>query len=110
MVGNADLAHVMHRRGVHYKLNFLLRQAYLTGDALAELAHMNDVHSGLIVLILGRAAQAPDDLNPRVVKLPGALPHLLLKLSGLIEQSEVRLHPGKNNVRAYRLGYVIDAA
>lgn len=62
-IGNADLAHIMHRRGMQQLFSPRLAEAGRAGQYLGIVAHTNDVQPRFVVLVLGSQAQTLDDLQ-----------------------------------------------
>jgi len=67
-------------RALAQHLAALLGQAHGLGKQGADFTHADDVPSGLVVLVLRRAAQALHDLAAGGLKLRSALMHQLLQV------------------------------
>ena len=108
VVADADLADVVHGRGVEQEVHVLLVHAHRLAEQAAVVGDADDVHARLVVAELAGAAQALDDLQPGVAQLRRALAHHPLQLAILVVQRQVRFHAGLHDRRADRLGDVID--
>lgn len=70
-IGHTDLAHVVHGGRVQQLVGPFRAAADGQGQGLGKVAHAQHVHAGLVVLVLGRAAQALHDLQPRLAQRLG---------------------------------------
>ena len=109
-VWDADLADVVHGRGLQQGFRIRFRKAELQGEDLAGMAHAHDVHAGLVVLVFSRPAQALDDLQASLLELLGAILDRGLQGPVLVMEGQVGLHPGPDPGRADGLGDVVHAA
>ena len=107
-VGDADLADVVHRRGVENDVGGLFSKAVGDSDDAGVMAHAQHVVAGLVILEFGGPAKTANDLLARREQLVGALADHAFELARLVVEREVGAHAGFDDGRADRLGDVID--
>ena len=114
MVGNADLADVVHHGGVHQQFRLRLQKTGCQPQQFAEIAHPHDMHAGFVVTIIGRTPQLLEHDQMRLLQLPvaalqlpGALRHHLLQAVALVGQGQMRPDAGAHDGRTGRFDDVV---
>ncbi len=86
VIGNGDLADVVHGGGAQDEILFLARQSELLGDQARIVGHALDVGAGLRVAEFGGARQAGDHFTLAIENLDGGLGDFLGQPGGAILQ------------------------
>ncbi len=107
VVRDADLADVVHGRGVQQQLGGLFAHPRRQGKQPGIMAHPDNVESGLVVPEFRGAAQASDDFQPGLDKFLGAFLDRLSQPPSVVVEFQVGLGPGENDGLADGLGDVI---
>ena len=97
-VGDADLADVVHGRGVQQVVGLRFRHAGGQAQDAREMAHADHVQARLVVLVFGGQAEALDDFQARRAQFFHA------------HERQVRAHARAHDRRADGLGDVVDGA
>ncbi|MCY1428501.1 hypothetical protein D9M71_443880 [compost metagenome] len=97
-IGDANLANVVHRRGVQQIFGLVLAETGGQRQQPRVVAHADDVQAGLVVLVLGGHSQALDDLQAAFTQVVDT------------HQRQVGAHARLDDQRADRLGDVVHRA
>ena len=77
VVRRADLADVVHRRGLQQQFLFLRRHSHARGDQVRVVGHAQDMGAGFWIPVFGRTGQPEDRVALALDDLAGRLAHFL---------------------------------